>query len=606
MSAYSDLVLSHGASAYWRLNEPSGTTAADSAGSRTGTLAGTGTVLGVTGRLAGELAASFDGNGRILPSSMPSLGSAFTLEAWVKPTTSLGAEPWGILVRSVFADGDFQWTYRATTTVRLNYYSTSSSNYDTLSALPIGGWTHLAVSGGAGQFVLYVNGVAQPGQAVTISGAGAGPGAIGGFAEVGAETWGWRGSLQDVAMYPTALSAAQIAQHYTVGSTVEVSVPSAGCDHTTVWSKHLATLSAPTVESERAYLATLYGEPGGTDMSTLVSRYLQAITCGTAVAPPAAPTLSLVSPNTGTQGTMVTVTLTGTNFVTAATGVMLSGSGVSVVNIQVLSPTSLTADLAIDPGATLGARTIAVTTASGTSSTQPFTIAAASVDDSAGPLAVVQTTGKSAITGSTQVTVTFPGATAASRGILVGVASSYGAGFSTTACTDNKGNTYTRVLVSPGGINTESVTLYYCPKITGAGASHTVTIAPGVGTIDLVACAIEVKGVGAGLAIVTTIAQNGIGTVVDALAPLSSPPASLVGMSLCCISATQSFLTVSDIDALAGTWAENGEHLGIGRSAEFDSRIFTDADLGGANINSRWTGDTSGWWASGIGAFKKT
>src|SRR4249920_1269096 len=132
MSAYSDLVLSHGASAYWRLNEPSGTTAADSAGTRTGTLAGTGTVRGVTGRLAGELAASFDGNGRFLPASMPSLGSAFTLEAWVQPTAA-PVNTFGILVRQVFSDGDFQWTYRGTTTVRLFYQAPTPVNYDTVA-----------------------------------------------------------------------------------------------------------------------------------------------------------------------------------------------------------------------------------------------------------------------------------------------------------------------------------------------------------------------------------------------------------------------------------------------------------------------------------------
>jgi hypothetical protein len=612
---YSELILSHSPSNYWKLNEASGLTAADSAGSAPGTISG-GVTLAQPGALAdGTTAMLFNGStGKIQTGVLAALGtSPVTLECWVKGNASTGDTMYLLDNKvastlnagmNLFADAANLYFGIANGSATISVFSAAPSWMDNQ-------WHHAVgvLERGATDFLrLYVDGVLRNSLAVPAAGwniTAVSPLVLGDFTgDAASSTNHFLGALDEVAIYPRALTPTEISDHY--AARVFTSVPSAGCDHTTVWSKHLATLSAPTVESERAYLATLYGEPGGTDMSTLVSRYLQAITCGTAVATPAAPTLTLVAPNTGTQGTMVTVTLTGTNFVTAATGVMLSGSGVSVVNIHVLSPTSLTADLAIDPGAPLGARTLTVTTAGGTSATQPFTIAAASVDDSAGPLAVVQSTGKSAITGSTQVTVTFPGSTAAARGILVGVASSYGAGFSTTACTDNKGNTYTRVLVSPGGINTESVTLYYCPKITGAGASHTVTIAPGVGTIDLVACAIEVKGVGAGLSIVTTIAQNGIGTVVDALAPLSSPPASLVGMSLCCISATQSFLTVSDIDALAGTWSENGEHLGIGRSAEFDSRIFTDADLGGANINSRWTGDTSGWWASGIGAFKKT
>lgn len=85
------------------------------------------------------------------------------------------------------------------------------------------------------------------------------------------------------------------------------------------------------------------------------------------------PSLTTVSPNVGLRGTTVGVTLTGTNFVSGATTVAVSGSGVSVNSVTVSSATSLTANFVIDAGAAPGARTVTVTTAGGTSS-RTFTV----------------------------------------------------------------------------------------------------------------------------------------------------------------------------------------------------------------------------------------
>src|SRR4029453_2812849 len=87
-----------------------------------------------------------------------------------------------------------------------------------------------------------------------------------------------------------------------------------------------------------------------------------------------APTLTSVAPNQGIQGTTVAVTLTGTNLVVGATTVNVSGSGVTVNNVVVGSGTSLTANFVLDVAAAVGARTVTVTTAGGTSGGQTFTI----------------------------------------------------------------------------------------------------------------------------------------------------------------------------------------------------------------------------------------
>lgn len=92
---------------------------------------------------------------------------------------------------------------------------------------------------------------------------------------------------------------------------------------------------------------------------------------------PPAPTLTSVSPNSGVQGTTVTVTLTGTNFISGATTVAVSGTNVTVQNVSVSSGTSLTAQFVIASSAATGARNVTVTTAGGTSGAQTFTVNAA-------------------------------------------------------------------------------------------------------------------------------------------------------------------------------------------------------------------------------------
>ena len=87
-------------------------------------------------------------------------------------------------------------------------------------------------------------------------------------------------------------------------------------------------------------------------------------------APGPAPVLSSVTPNSGTQGSMIKVTLTGQNF--SGTSVDVMGGGVTVPSFTVDSATQITAQLVL--AGTAGARTVAVTTDNETSNTLPLTI----------------------------------------------------------------------------------------------------------------------------------------------------------------------------------------------------------------------------------------
>jgi hypothetical protein len=101
------------------------------------------------------------------------------------------------------------------------------------------------------------------------------------------------------------------------------------------------------------------------------------------VTAPAAITLTQISPASGTHGTAVQVTLTGTGFVSGTTNVVvtctfqrcgLNGPRVTVSNVNVTSGTTLTATLTIAGNAALGARTVTVANGLLNTASQTFTV----------------------------------------------------------------------------------------------------------------------------------------------------------------------------------------------------------------------------------------
>jgi hypothetical protein len=86
-----------------------------------------------------------------------------------------------------------------------------------------------------------------------------------------------------------------------------------------------------------------------------------------------APTLTSLTPNTGARGSVVSVTLTGT-YLTGATAINFSGAGVTVSNIIVVNPTTVTANFTILSGAATGARSLSVATPGGSTNPVVFTV----------------------------------------------------------------------------------------------------------------------------------------------------------------------------------------------------------------------------------------
>jgi hypothetical protein len=83
--------------------------------------------------------------------------------------------------------------------------------------------------------------------------------------------------------------------------------------------------------------------------------------------------LSSIAPNSGTQGTSVSVTFTGSNFLAGA-AVAIGGSGVSATGVTVVSATRITATFVIAATASTGAHNVTVTTSAGSSAAQSFTV----------------------------------------------------------------------------------------------------------------------------------------------------------------------------------------------------------------------------------------
>ena len=222
--AYRSLVLADGPVSYWRLGEASGTTAADSAGTNTGSVRG-GVTFGAPGALIGDsdTSMSFDGSSgyvSVANNANLNLTGDLTVEAWARPSALDGVTR--AVVHKGGTGGYPTYQYRIGLTSGNLWRGTVyvGSNNLTVSSPGIAstlGWTHLVMTRSGSTLKLYLNGTAVA--TATASGTlntGTGTLAIGRTGSVSVDYF--KGSIDDVAVYPKALSAATVADHYRVGT----------------------------------------------------------------------------------------------------------------------------------------------------------------------------------------------------------------------------------------------------------------------------------------------------------------------------------------------------------------------------------------------------
>ncbi len=211
---YPPVVIADRALAYWRLGESSGTAAVDSIGGRDGNLLG-GVVPGQPGALAdGTSAMLFNGSNAYIQvpgSTALSLAGDLTLEMWVNVS---------LATRQTLISKDYAREFELTleTNGQLNFYHGDGGTYGNVrsanGAVVSNVWQHVVVtrSTATRTITFYVNAVAKGAGTYTILPAlGPTPVSIG-RAKSGTQ---WvNGRLDEVAIYPVALTATQTLAHY--------------------------------------------------------------------------------------------------------------------------------------------------------------------------------------------------------------------------------------------------------------------------------------------------------------------------------------------------------------------------------------------------------
>jgi hypothetical protein len=218
-SAYSDAVLADEPAGYWRLGEPSGTTANDSAGSNTGTY-GPVPEQGVDSLVPADpanAAAHFDGDDdlvTILHATTIAPTEEVTVEAWIKPDQLPAASTFeGLVVKpgayalQLFGSRPEFTMVRGTDRIRARA---------PLGTVAAGQTYHLVGTYDGANVRLYVDGEQVGSTPLT------GPIAD---EQSDLSIGAWRDSVEhadstidDVSVYGTALSAAQVQEHWDIGS----------------------------------------------------------------------------------------------------------------------------------------------------------------------------------------------------------------------------------------------------------------------------------------------------------------------------------------------------------------------------------------------------
>jgi serine protease len=204
---------------YWRLDETSGTTAADSVGTNPGTYSG-GPTLGAAGLLASatDKATTFSGSNqsvKVTSSTALSPTNAVSVEAWIKPAAIPAAGAFASIATKAesyslqFNGPKLEFTImQSGTRRRLQAPS---------GAIAVGTTYHVVGTYDGTTQRLYVNGAQVASAALT--------GAITANTNnfyIG--SWNgssefFKGTIDEVAVYPTALTAARVSNHYTTGIT---------------------------------------------------------------------------------------------------------------------------------------------------------------------------------------------------------------------------------------------------------------------------------------------------------------------------------------------------------------------------------------------------
>ncbi len=342
-----------------------------------------GTVPFVTGKVGNAF--NFTGNGANsvrIPNSSSLQSSLLTVEYWIyfnsaqnsvnvtKRSATGAGDAWQVGI--AYSGGNFILQFVGSTAGGLfDWYSPPLSS-------PVGVWTHVAATYDGTTVKGYVNGAQVLTQVVALNLSTRNADIYAGAYPTG--IFALDGKLDELSIYNRALSAAEVLAIFQAGATGKTSPPTVtgvspstgttlggttvtitgtnftgatsvtfgGNAATNVTVVNSTTITATTPARTAGTASVIVATPGGSNAANSLFTY---------VAP--APTVTSISPNTGTTLGGTSVTLTGTNF-TGATAVTFGGN--AATNVTVVNSTTITATT---PAGTAGTASVIVTAPGG-------------------------------------------------------------------------------------------------------------------------------------------------------------------------------------------------------------------------------------------------
>jgi PKD repeat protein len=214
-SAYRTAVLTTpGVLGYWRLGEATGTAAADELGANAGTYSALGVTLAQPGALTGDAdtSAGFDGVAGEMTATTASLSAQGTLEGWFDWRAGTA------LMRDNTTSGGWILIYDDTTRTMRTRVAGASYTTDLPSSSFQDGWHHFAVTKDGSDVRLYVDAKRLPLRLTSAGTFAASAGAWHIMRNGRSITNAYaQGRADEVAVYGTALTLADIQRHYMLG-----------------------------------------------------------------------------------------------------------------------------------------------------------------------------------------------------------------------------------------------------------------------------------------------------------------------------------------------------------------------------------------------------
>lgn len=235
--AYGTAVSGDAPDLYWRLNEAAGTTASDaSASGQNGALAGSVT-WNAAGAVAGGTAAAFDGKtGVVVNTQTATSPSKYSAELWFKSTSTAGGKliGFGNAASGNSTKYDRQVVLLNTGRLQFGVNPGTRALAETTTAFNDGQWHHVVATQSTDGMKLYVDSVLAASNAATTAQSNTGYWRVGGDVTFGGTSSNFvNATIDEVAVYPSALPAEKIEAHFTAsGRELANKPPTAAFTHT--------------------------------------------------------------------------------------------------------------------------------------------------------------------------------------------------------------------------------------------------------------------------------------------------------------------------------------------------------------------------------------